>query len=158
MTTDLQILAQQAGDGEAYWFLDALSIVKLSSAQTGGAFALVEDHLPAGRATPYHVHRHEDETFYLLEGEFTFFSGTRKFTGTAGTTVFLPRNIPHGFRADTAGKMLILTVPGGFDLFVAEAGEPAATRTIPKPKQPDFARLTTLAAKYQIEILGPLPE
>jgi quercetin dioxygenase-like cupin family protein len=158
MNFDLQILAQQAGEGAAYWFLDALSIVKLSSAQTGGAFALIEDHFPAGRATPYHVHRHEDEAFYLLEGEFTFFSGTRKFTGTAGTTVFLPRNIPHGFRADTAGKMLLLTVPGGFDSFVAEAGEPAATRTIPTPKPPDFARLTTLAAKYQIEILGPLPE
>jgi quercetin dioxygenase-like cupin family protein len=158
MATDLKILAEQAGGGAAYWFLDALSIVKLSSAQTGGAFALIEDHLPAGRATPYHVHRHEDETFYLLEGEFTFFSGTQKFRGTAGATVFLPRNIPHGFRADTDGRMLLLTVPGGFDSFVAEAGEPAATRVIPPPKQPDFARLTALAAKHQIEILGPLPE
>jgi len=155
---DLKILAQHAGEGTAYWFLDALSVVKLSSAQTGGAFALIEDHLPAGRATPYHVHRHEDETFYLLDGEFTFFSGTHRFTAGAGATIFLPRNIPHGFRADTAGRMLILTVPGGFDSFVAEAGEPAAAHTLPTPKQPDFARLTTLAAKYQIEILGPLPE
>jgi quercetin dioxygenase-like cupin family protein len=156
--TDLHILAQHADDGEAFWFLNALSIVKLSGKQTGGAFALIEDRLPAGRGTPYHVHQREDETFYLLEGQMSFFSGSNKFTAGPGTTVFLPRGIPHGFRADTAGRVLILTTPSGFDDFVREAGDPAGALVIPEPKQPDVGKLVAVAANYGIEILGPLPE
>lgn len=72
--------------------------------------------------------------------------------------MFLPRGLPHGFRADTPAKLLILTTPSGFDQFVAEAGEPATSLVLPTPKPPDFAKLTQCAAKYGIEILGPLPE
>ena len=91
-------------------------------------------------------------------GELTFFDGARKIRGSAGSTVFLPREIPHGFRADTAARILILTTPAGFDEFVAEAGEPATRLELPTPSVPDFAQLTRYAAKYGIEILGPLPE
>lgn len=154
---DLKIFAEQSDEGTPYWFLGGLSIVKISSEQSGGALSVVEDRLPAGRGTPFHVHRDDDETFYLLEGQATFFSGAGSFQAGAGSTVFLPRKIPHGFRADTAARILIVTTPGGFDRFVAEAAEPAGALTLPPPRQPDFAWLTTIAAKYGIEILGPLP-
>jgi uncharacterized protein (TIGR02246 family) len=47
--------------------------------------------------------------------------------------------------------MLLLCTPGGFEQFVIELSESA-------PTPPDMARLVTVAAKYQIEIHGPLPE
>jgi quercetin dioxygenase-like cupin family protein len=154
----LEIAAAHAGQGQAYWFLNALTIVKLSGRQTGGAFALIDETLPAGRSSPYHVHHKEDETFYVLEGELSFLSASERITAGPGSTVFLPREIPHGFRAETASKILILTTPAGFDEFVAEAGEPAAELVIPQPREPDFAKLAQLAARYAIDILGPLPE
>lgn len=154
----LQILSRDDKQGRAIWFLGALSLIKVSSEETHGTLSVVEDLLPAGRATPYHVHRHDDETFHLLAGEVTFYSGTQKFRGTAGTTVFLPRDIPHGFRADTVARILVVTTPGGFDRFVAEAGEPAQSLTIPPPSALDFQKLMPLATKYGMEILGPLPE
>jgi quercetin dioxygenase-like cupin family protein len=144
-------------EGPAFWFLNGLSFIRVSSEESGGVLALIEDVLPAGRDTPYHVHEREDETFYMLEGEATFLTEGQTIKATAGATIFLPRGIPHGFRADTPSRMLILTTPGGFDRFVREAGEPAQSLTIPPPTQPDFARLTTIAAKYGIGILGPLP-
>lgn len=158
MTSPLEIAAAHQGQGRAYWFLNALSIIKLSGEQTGGTFALIEELMPAGRGSPYHLHHREEETFYVLEGELTFYSGSEKIKGTAGSTIFLPRKIPHGFRADTPSKILILTSPAGFDQFVAEGGEPALELVLPKPREPDFAALTRLAAKYEIDILGPLPE
>jgi len=154
----LNLIARADGAGEAYWFLDGLSVVRLSGKETGGAFALIEDTLPPGRATPLHLHHREDESFYVLEGELTFFTRGQRIRATDGTTIFLPRGEAHGFRAETAARLLILTTPAGFDGFVAEAGEPALRRELPEPKEPDFARLTTLAAKYGIDILGPLPE
>lgn len=154
----LSILANANRQGEAYWFLNALTIVKVSSAQSGGTFALLEETLPAGRSSPYHLHHREEETFYVLEGRLTFFSGDQQIQAGPGTSVFLPREIPHGFRADTAAKILILTTPSGFDRFVAAAGEPATKLELPEPREPDFARLGQLAGEFGIDILGPLPE
>jgi hypothetical protein len=55
--------------------------------------------------------------------------------------------------------MLILATPGnGFVGMMEEMAEPAAERVLPAPKQPDFEKLNRLCAKYQIDILGPLPE
>ena len=158
MNAPLQIVASHGGQGTPIWFLGALSYIKLSSEESGGTLSIIEDHLPPGRATPYHVHHHDDETFYIREGTATFFSGTEKFQATAGAVIFLPKNIPHGFRADTAAHILIVTTPSGFDRFVVEAGEPAPSLTLPPPSMPDFEKLTRLATKYGMDILGPLPE
>jgi hypothetical protein len=52
---------------------------------------------------------------------------------------------------DAQARMLLLCTPGGFTEFVVEMSEPA-------PAPPDMAKLMALAAKYSIDILGPLPE
>jgi len=50
-------------------------------------------------------------------------------------------------------------MPGnGFVGMMSEMGEPAAERVLPTPKQPDMEKLTRLCAKYNIDILGPLPD
>ena len=157
MDGNLKIVGRHKDEGSAIWFLNGLSFIRVSSDETGGSFALIEDVLPAGRDTPYHVHEREDETFYIIEGQATFLSEGQTIKATAGSTIFLPRKIPHGFRADTPGRMLILTTPGGFDRFVREVGVPAESLTLPPPTEPDYARLTTIAARYGIGILGPLP-
>jgi hypothetical protein len=41
---------------------------------------------------------------------------------------------------------------------VLELGEPASTLTLPTPSAPDMNKLMALAAKYGVEILGPLPD
>jgi quercetin dioxygenase-like cupin family protein len=157
---DLRIYALGKNEGPAVWFLNQLAVVKATAKQTGDAFGLVELIAPVGPASPYHVHRAEDETFYVLEGQLEFISGERRFTGGPGTYVFLPRDIPHGFRVVGAApaRCLILTTPGGFEGFVMEMGQPAKSLTLPAPSAPDMDKLKALAAKYRIEILGPLPE
>jgi quercetin dioxygenase-like cupin family protein len=158
LRSELAIYALTREEGQALWFLNTRVVVKATGEQTGGAFGLIEQVLPAGFASPYHVHHAEEETFYVLEGEATFISGGRKIKATAGSYVFLPRDIPHGFKVDAPTRLLILTTPSGFEQFVIEMSEPAADSTTPPTSPPDMGRLMSLAAKYQIEILGPLPE
>jgi quercetin dioxygenase-like cupin family protein len=157
---DSRISALAKDDGQAVWFLNQLVVIKAGAKQTGNAFGLVEVVAPVGPASPYHVHRAEDEAFYVLEGQLEFISGDGRFTGGPGSYVFLPRDIPHGFRVvgTSPARFLILVTPGGFEGFVLEMGEPAASLTLPAPSAPDMNKLTALAAKYRIEILGPLPE
>jgi quercetin dioxygenase-like cupin family protein len=148
-------------EGAAYWFLNGLNIVKATSESTGGAFALVHHTTRPGQATPYHLHHIEDEAFYVLDGEFTFICDGNKTVLGPGGYIFLPRKIPHGIRCTgtTPSTMLVLAMPGtGFVGMMTEMAEPAKERVLPLPAPPDIEKLTMVCAKYQIDILGPLPK
>lgn len=157
---NLSIYSLAGDEGPAFWFLNTLVIVKASAQQTAGAFTLLDNLAPVGAGSPYHVHRAEDEAFYLLDGEIEFFSGEQRFTRGPGAYVFLPRDIPHGFRviSGSPARYLILLTPSGFEQFVRELGEPAPTPTLPEPSPPDMEKLAAIAPKYGLELLGPLPD
>jgi quercetin dioxygenase-like cupin family protein len=152
ITQGLQPHANTAGEPPIY-FLGLPTILRATGQTTNGAFGLVEQLMPPGFASPYHTHRLEDEAFYVLEGEMAFVCGGTWTIARPGTYVFGPRNIPHGFKVlgDVPARMLLLCAPGGFDQFVVEMSEPA-------PAPPDMAKLMALAAKYKVDIHGPLPE
>ena len=85
-------------EGETLWFLGVPTRVIATAEQTGGAFGLIEHVIPAGGESPWHVHHAEDEAFYVVEGQMTFLCGEQKVRAGAGTFVYGPREIPHGFR------------------------------------------------------------
>ncbi len=78
MLTSLQPQALSEQEGPAFWFLNALVIVKATTESTGGSYSLCYHVGPCGSATPYHLHHVEDEAFYILEGESTFTCDGRK--------------------------------------------------------------------------------
>jgi quercetin dioxygenase-like cupin family protein len=147
-----------AGDeADAFWFLGNLATVKAGGEKTGGALAVVEFMAPPGFATPRHVHHAEDEAFYVLEGSLSGFCGDTKWEAGVGSFVWLPRDVPHGYATTANGvtRSLAITLPAGFEQFVAEMGEPAPSRTLPPPSEPDMQSLLAAAGRYQSEILGP---
>ncbi len=148
-------------EGPAYWFLNGLFVVKATTESTGGAFSMVYSIVPPGHATPYHLHHIEDEAFYVLDGEFTFICDGKKTVLGPGGYIFLPRGIPHGIRATSPAPstQLILATPGtGFVSMMAEMAVPATDLVLPPHSEPDIEKLNRLCAKYQIDILGPLPD
>jgi uncharacterized protein (TIGR02246 family) len=141
----------------AFRFLGLPTLMRSTGETTGGAFGLMEhETMPPGFASPYHTHHREDEAFYVLEGEVAFVCDGKWLKAGAGAYVFGPRGIPHGFKivGNTPARMLILCSPGGFEHFVLEQATPIAD----PPSPPDMAKLMALAAKFQIDIHGPLPE
>ena len=122
----------------------------------GGAL----DVAPGGFATPYRLHHHEDEAFYVLDGEYIFICNDRKNVLGPGGFIFLPRGVPHGVRVEASlpATTLILASPGTeFVGMMEQMSEPATERVLPVPKEPDMEKLTMLCRKYGIDILGPLP-
>ena len=104
----------------------------------------------------YALHRDEGQRLqlsgglvYVLEGALTCFWGSEKKEAVASSYFYQPRGTPHGFRVEgnTPAKILYLTVPAGLDRFIAEQGQLA----------PECESVTA-AARYKIEIMGPLPE
>jgi quercetin dioxygenase-like cupin family protein len=143
-----------------HWFLGTLATVKASTAGTLGVLAAVEFLHPTGYATPRHIHHVADEAFYVLSGFLHGFCGERSWEAGAGAFVWLPKGVPHGYSVDDGDpvRTLAITVPGGFDTFVAEVGEPARRHDLPQALvMPDLAVLLSAAANNDMEILGPPP-
>jgi mannose-6-phosphate isomerase-like protein (cupin superfamily) len=157
MGTQPYALARE--EGQALWFLGTLVIVKATSEQSGGAFGLIDNLMPAGFASPYHMHRNEDESFYVVDGDMTFYVGEERVKGGVGAFVYGPRGVPHGFEVEgtAPARILLQNYPAGFEGFPMEVGELAKELTIPPAQPPDMERLMAIAAKYDIEILGSLP-
>ncbi len=129
--------------------MGALFFIKATSQQTGGAFNLFEISCPPLYATPLLIHYTEDVAIFVLEGKLALFWGAEKKEAIAGSFFYQPRGIPHGFRVEggTLARILYMTLPAGFDQFVIE-------QELLDPN----SKSVLDAARYKIEILGPLPE
>jgi quercetin dioxygenase-like cupin family protein len=147
----------QSGRTQPLWFIDNLVHVQVDGDTSGGALALLDERGRRGNMPPLHVHRRDDETFYVLEGEVTLFVGGDQIVLGAGQATLAPRDVPHAYRVESEeARWLVITTPAGFDDFVREVSEPAPADELPPAERPiDPAALSQAAAKVGIEILGP---
>ncbi len=157
-TQSVAPIALQPGEGDARWFLGALGTIKAAPETTGGKLAVIEFLWPHGGGSPLHVHHEEDEWFYVIEGEVTFWVGGETIVAPAGSFVYGPRDIPHTFLITSAvARFLMVTDPAPFADFVRAGSVPAEALTLAPASAhvPTPEELTAVAAEYGIEILGP---
>jgi quercetin dioxygenase-like cupin family protein len=151
-------IALQPGEGDARWFLGFLVTIKSTAETNNGRVAVVEHLGTQGLGSPLHVHRNEDEWFYVTEGELTFWVGGETINAPAGSFVYGPRDVPHTFSVTSdQARFLLVTEPAGFEGFMRALSEPAQALTLPPPslQQPAPELMMAAAAEYGIEILGP---
>lgn len=142
--------------GEATWFLATRMVIKASAESTGGTFGLIEWQALAGFSPPLHIHHHEDESFWILEGRLTVVCDGQTFRAGPGSFVYLPRDLPHTFLVDEGpARGLLMVQPGGHERFYVEGGRPALDDSIPELDPRDFERVGALYPKYGLEDAGP---
>jgi quercetin dioxygenase-like cupin family protein len=79
-----------------------------------------------------HMHRREDESFLIIDGEATLFVGDQVIETKPGSFVFLPQGIPPAFRIDSGTAQLFnLITPAGFENFYLDLREPARELVMP---------------------------
>src|SRR5215210_7939418 len=123
-----RIFALEPGEGEAWWWFGWLATVKATAEQTGGRYTLVEILVPEFPMEEglLHVHHFEDEGFYILEGEMTFYVGDETIKARPGTFLFGPKDVPHAFSVDSGpARLLFLLSSAGMEGLIREMGEPA---------------------------------
>ena len=101
-------------------------VVKIRDEDTAGAYSVHDNIIPPGSPGPRpHLHRHHEETFYVLEGELTVRIGPRKINAPAGSFVVVPRGVVHQPSNPGAQSTRVLLVfsPAGMDRFFEEAAE-----------------------------------
>ena len=138
------------------WFANTLMRVLADRHATNGQLALIEQRAPQGFSPPTHVHAHEDQLLFVVEGAVTARLGDDERPVGEGEAVWLPRGVPHTFRVDSDGaRLLEVTTPGGFERFHVEVGEPAAEPCIPEPGPVDVAAMAEASARFGCDIIGP---
>ncbi len=146
------------GDGDPYWSLGALTVLKATDRNTGGAFSMVEEWIPAGASPPMHVHREDDELFYVLDGAVTFEVDGERFTASAGSTVFAPHGRPHTYLTERETHWLMFVHEPGLEQLWASVGRPAESWTIPDGSEAEMdAQMRAVLEqldRYGIEIVG----
>lgn len=149
-----------AGEGPALWHLGALATFKATSDTTGGQLWVQEALGERGYASPMHRHTREDEAFYVLEGELAFYVGDEVVTAGAGSFLWAPRDVAHGFCVESdQARFLAISSSSRFDGFFFATGEPAGALTVPPPAAgpPDIPALVAALGEYGVEMTGPPP-
>ena len=142
---------------DSIWFIDNLARVLVDGASSGGTVAVVEIEGRRGDMPPLHVHRREDEIFYVLDGKLSLHQPDGSIELGPGQAAVAPRDVPHVYRVESeTARWLGIATPAGFDAFVREVGEPAPEAVLPpEGREHDPARLAEISAAYGIELLGP---
>ena len=120
--------------------------IRVPSAQTMGAYSVIEIVADPGNGVPLHIHDKEEEHFIVVEGTLDIANGDRRWDAPAGTSVRVGRGVPHAWcnPFETPLRMLVIFSPGQIDgLFKATAGVG------------DVDKITAIAARYGTRLVGP---
>jgi mannose-6-phosphate isomerase-like protein (cupin superfamily) len=126
--------------------------VKATHEETDGAFSLLEAEEPPDFETTLHIHHDAAEAFYVLEGEYIIFVDKREFPCQTGSFIFIPAGVPHGFRVGkTKSRKLNLYAPAAMVGYFDDVSKAVKQGTL------DPVHRSEIAARYSMEVLGPVP-
>jgi hypothetical protein len=127
--------------------------LKASSDDTGGIFSLLEAEEPPGFGPPLHIHHDAAEAFYVLEGEYIMFLDDREVSCPAGSFVFIPMGMRHGFRVGgVPSRKLNFYFPAAMIGYFEDLSEAI------RAGEADEAVLADIARRHSMEIVGAVPE
>ncbi len=127
--------------------------VKAAETDTDGAFSLLEAQEPPGFGPPLHIHRDAAEAFYVLEGEYVMFLDDREVSCPAGSFIFIPAGMRHGFRVSAApSRKLNFYFPAVMVGYFDDLSDALRRAEV------DESLLADIARRHSMEIVGPVPE
>jgi mannose-6-phosphate isomerase-like protein (cupin superfamily) len=127
--------------------------VKANSDETDGIFSLLEAEEPPDFGPPLHLHHDAAEAFYVLEGEYVMFLDDRAVTCPAGSFIFIPAGMRHGFRVGPAPSRKL-----NFYFPAAMVGYFDDLSAAIKRGEADENVLGDIARRHSMEVVGPVPE
>ncbi|HEY9523409.1 MAG TPA: cupin domain-containing protein [Thermopolyspora sp.] len=155
LNVSMTYLAQSDQQQTLEWLDGGTFSVLLDGAATDGRLTIGRFRVSKGEAPPFHMHTREDEVFLLIKGSALVWSGDQEYELGEGGIVFLPRNVPHGYRitSDEADLLMIATPSGIEDMFRM------AGRDITTPRPDGFeispGLLARAAGTHGQVIVGP---
>ena len=146
-----------AGEGERLWVTGDTMTFKATGATTGGRLMLLENLTTPGGGPPPHIHVHDDEFFYVVDGTFEVLIGDETHALGPGGFAYIEHGTLHRFRntADAPSRILIGFAPAGTEGFFRAAGRPAlGDGQAPPLDEAEVARSVAVAGQYGLVVPG----
>ncbi len=117
----------------------------VAAEDTANRWMLTVGRQPANFENSPHVHLHEPEAFFIIEGDYQFHTADGDIDVGPGSVVFIPPGVVHGFRAGPLGGRVLAISPASFDgyfddmrnLFGSGADTPEAMATVARAHDMD---------------------
>jgi mannose-6-phosphate isomerase-like protein (cupin superfamily) len=152
MADDEPAIILRPGDGRSIDLGNFAMTVKATAEDTDQAFTLLEAEEPPDFGPPMHVHRDAAEAFYVLAGEYHVVVHDETFVCPAGSFIYIPARVPHGFRVGSVpSRKLNLYAPAAMVGYFDELSAALANGVA------DDATLAAIADRYGMTIIGPVP-
>lgn len=146
-------LAQPEQQQQLEWLDGGTLAMLLDGKATNGQLMIGRFDVAEGEAPPYHTHTREDEVFLLIKGTALVWCDDQEYELSEGGIVYLPRNIPHGYRITSAkADLLMINTPAGIEGMFRETGRDKST---PRPPGFEVRPDPGLADKYGNVVVGP---
>ena len=145
-------------EGEDFWLFGALVTIKIGANDTAGQYSVMDIETPPGVGSPWHVHRDEDEWFYVHEGPMRGLHRRRAPDPDSRWVCLRPQgHFPHLLRRAQRGEDARLGGGSEVEGLLREIAEPAPEHVLPPPPEgaPDMDLLLPMADKWAYDILGP---
>ena len=143
--------------GERIWITGDTVVIRATAADTGGAYTMIEAMASPGNGPPPHLHKNEDETLYVLEGDFEILNGDKGLMkAKPGAVAFVPKGTVHRFRSigNSTGRLLLVYTPGGIEGFFRESGIPAGgDGPAPSVSSAEIARTEKAGLRYGLQVV-----
>lgn len=153
MPADPRPFILRPGEGRTIDLGNFRMSVKASAEEADGAFTLLEAEEPPGFGPPIHIHRDAGEAFYVLAGEYIIFLSGEEHPCPAGSFIFIPAGVPHGFRVGAVpSRKLNLYSPAAMIGYFEELSVALARG------EADPDTLTDIADRHGMQVIGPVPE
>ena len=144
------------GQGESFWWKGGSRIVfKVDASYSDGVYALTEARIVEGGGVSPHMHPHEVEAFYMLDGSIEVRVGSHTFDAKSGDFVSIPKNVAHEFwnRGAEEANFINPFTPAGLEQMFRKGGVPRWTH--PQPPEDNEERFqAAIAAASSFGTIG----
>jgi quercetin dioxygenase-like cupin family protein len=141
----------RAHQGQPVGAREASMMIKVSSDDTDGAWALLVGSSAPRFESGLHRHAQGSKAFYVMDGAYEFYADGQWLDVSAGDTVLVPAGALHGFRAGPDGGRGVVVYPGRQERWFTEVAESGGIAGL------DPAAAARISAAHGVAQCGPLP-
>ena len=147
-----RIVVRVPGEGKGIR-LGGQPMTFLVTGQDSKNTSMFEWTIPARFSTGLHVHRVQEETFYVIDGECEWRMGDEAIHATPGTFVFIPPGTPHDIAnvTDWPARVLMTVSPPGHEHYFEALAKLASNGA-----RPDAKAVADLRRRYDTDQLTTL--
>ncbi len=127
-------------EGTTIYFYKTKMVFKTTLAQSGGQYStILMTHIPhVGPAL--HLHPNGPETFFVVEGEYTFTLNDNIIEAKKGDFVLIPANAPHKYTSGPKGGQLLVNTPPDVETYFLHIAQKLLQGEVPRDYEFEFAR------------------